>query len=464
VLSKIWEQFLTIVSQEAGSRVVETWLKAVSFYQWDSQHKIVYLLAPNTFVKEWLKSNYTTLFEVHLKRLLHVDVIKIVFIDAPQAGSVVLPSSFENNSSAIIPAHRLPEAPRTGLVKKKAGKSGRYHINKNYRFETFVKGPNNQMAYAAAQAITQKLGKLYNPLFIYGGSGLGKTHLLHAIANEILDHYEKIEILYQPAERFVNEFINAIRFDKVHAFQAKYKAIDVFLVDDIQSISNKEQTQEAFFHIFNAMYDAHKQIVFTSDSYPADIDGLAERLQSRLAWGLVADIQLPTIETKIAIIKRKADLNNQEIPDEVAAFIASRVNSNIRELEGALIRIIAFATLTKQPVCLELAKKVLLRPQSTTQAVVDFERIVSLIENHYSYGLSDLRSRNRSKQLSLARQVAMYCMKKFTTKSLHEIAFYLNRQDHSTVIHAFRQVEQRLKDDMLLNEKLSKIEQDLQSR
>lgn len=468
MLSKIWEQFLTIVSQEAGSRVVETWLKAVSFYQWDSQHKIVYLLAPNTFVKEWLKSNYTTLFEVHLKRLLHVDSLKIVFIDAPDSKAVDQATKSQSintsNGSAIIPARVTSTQGATGLVKKKTPKGGRYHINKNYRFETFVKGPNNQMAYAAAQAITQKLGKLYNPLFIYGGSGLGKTHLLHAIANEINNRYEGIEILYQPAERFVNEFINAIRFDKVHAFQAKYKSIDVFLVDDIQSISNKEQTQEAFFHIFNAMYDAHKQIVFTSDSYPADIDGLAERLQSRLAWGLVADIQVPTTETKIAIIKRKADVNNQEIPDDVANFIASRVNSNIRELEGALIRIIAFASLTKQPVSLELAKKVLLRPSSTSQTVIDFSRIVSSIESHYAYGLSDLRSRNRSKQLSLARQVAMYCMKKFTTKSLHEIAFYLNRQDHSTVIHAYRQIEQRLKDDAGFNQKLSKIEQDLQSQ
>lgn len=460
MLSKIWEQFLAIVHEEAGSRVVETWLKAVSFYQWDAEHKIVYLLAPNSFVKEWLKSNYNTLFEIHLKRLLHVDELKIVFIDAPNTATTNEQSSVSNG--AIIPAHRLPEVHKTGLIKKRISKS-RYHINRNYRFETFVKGPNNQMAYAAAQAIVKKLGKLYNPLFIYGGSGLGKTHLLHAIANEIHDQYEKIEILYQPAERFVNEFINAIRFDKVHSFQAKYKNIDVFLVDDIQSISNKEQTQEAFFHIFNAMYDAHKQIVFSSDSYPADINGLAERLQSRLAWGLVADVQVPSLETKIAIIKRKADINNHEIPDEVAAFIASCALSNIRELEGALIRIIAFATLTKQPISLELAKKVLLRPNSTANTVIDFQRIISSVEDHYSYNLSDLRSRNRSKQLSLARQVAMYCMKKFTTKSLHEIAFYLNRQDHSTVIHAHRQVEQRLKNDTEFSQRINKIEHDIQS-
>jgi chromosomal replication initiator protein len=462
VLETIWEQFLTIVREEAGSRIVETWLKAVSLYQWDSLQKIVYVLAPNSFVKEWIKTNYLTLLHIHLSRLLHVDELKVVFIDAATTSKPM-----QEISTPIIPAHRLPDVfqeKKNSLIKSKSSKN-RYHVNRNYRFETFVKGPNNQMAYAAAVAITQKLGKLYNPLFIYGGSGLGKTHLLHAIANEIKEKNEDIEVLYQPAERFVNEFINAIRFDKVHAFQAKYKNIDVFLVDDVQSISNKEQTQEAFFHIFNTMYDAHKQIVFSSDSYPADIDGLAERLRSRLEWGLVADIQVPSIETKIAIVKRKADLNNQEISDEVATFIGSRVASNIRELEGALIRVIAFASLTRQPITLELAKKVLLRPnniaQNTATQEIDFDRIMNSITQHYSYTLSDLRSRNRSKQLSLARQIAMYCMKKLTEKSLHEIAVYLGRQDHSTVIHAYKQIEQRIKNDSSLGKQIQHIEQEL---
>ncbi|MGE0206924.1 MAG: chromosomal replication initiator protein DnaA [Candidatus Babeliales bacterium] len=456
MLAKIWEQFLAIVREEAGSRVVETWLKAVSLYQWDALEKKVFLLAPNSFVKEWIKSNYMALFGTHLSRLLHVDELKIVFVDAEASDAQ------EEHRTTIIPAHRVSEGPSTALSLKNNQKN-RYHVNKNYRFDTFIKGPNNQMAYAAALAITKKLGKLYNPLFIYGGSGLGKTHLLHAIANEVKRQSEDIQVLYQPAERFVNEFINAIRFDKVHAFQAKYKNIDVFLVDDIQSISNKEQTQEAFFHIFNAMHDAHKQIVFSSDAYPADIDGLAERLRSRLEWGLVADIQVPTLETKIAILKRKAELNNYELPDDVALFVASRVVSNVRELEGALIRIVAFASLTKQHLTLELAKKVLTRTESSKEIVIDFDRIVNLIQSHYTYTLSDLRSRNRSKQLSLARQIAMYCMKKYTSKSLHEIAYYLNRQDHSTVIHAYRHIEKKIKEDELFCQKLHKLEQEVRS-
>ena len=459
VLTTIWEQFLTIVREEAGSRVVETWLKAVSLYQWDSIEKVVYLLAPNTFVKEWIKANYLPMCQTHLSRLLHVDELKIVFIDV--SGKQEGTSSFAN----IIPAQRTSNllATKKNALVNRSGFKNRYHLNKNYLFETFVKGPNNQLAYAAAQAVTQKPGTLYNPLFIYGGSGLGKTHLLHAMANELKRRNEKIEILYQPAERFVNEFINAIRFDKIHLFQAKYKKVDVFLVDDIQSISNKEQTQEAFFHIFNAMYDAHKQIVFSSDSYPADINGLAERLRSRLEWGLVADIQVPTLETKIAIVKRKADLNNQEISDEVAHFIASRVFSNVRELEGALIRVIAFSSITKQPITIELSKKVLLRSEKEEpSSLINFDRITRSIMQHYSYTLADLRLNNRSKQLSLARQTAMYLMKKFTNKSFNEIALYLNRQDHSTVIHAFRQIERRMKSDHTFNQEVQKIEQELQ--
>ncbi|MEX0940728.1 MAG: chromosomal replication initiator protein DnaA [Candidatus Babeliales bacterium] len=459
MLKTIWDQFLTIVREEAGSRVVETWLKAVTLHKWNALDKVVYMLAPNSFVKNWIQSNYLNLFTVHLSRLLHVNDLKIVFIDATAQRQI------EDGAIKIIPAQRINVPTKvteksTALTKSKDLRS-RHFLNKNYLFKTFVTGPNNHMAYAAAVAITQKLGKLYNPLFIYGGSGLGKTHLLHAIANEIKEKHEKVEILYQPADRFVSEFINAIRFDKIHRFQAKYKNIDVFLVDDIQSISNKEQTQEAFFHIFNAMYDAHKQIVFSSDSYPTNIDGLAERLRSRLEWGLVTDVQIPTFETKIAIVKRKADLNNYEIPDDVATYIASRSASNVRELEGALIRVVAYASIIKQQISLEIAKKALYI-EKESRGEINFDCIVKKVTTQYSYTISELRSKNRSKQLSWARQVAMYLMKKHTSKSLNEIALHLNRQDHSTVIHAFKQVEHRIKEEQLLSDQIQKIEQELQ--
>ncbi len=455
-VNTIWEQFLLIVKEEVGSRVVETWLKAVSFYRWDSIQKIVYLHAPNSFVKEWINANYLSILHFHLGRLLNVDAFKLTFIDAlpnPEIEAKIVPAQ-------LVVEHVPRGEKKIGRLVKNTVSTNRDNLNKNYSFDTFIVGPNNQMAYAAAYAVTQKLGKLYNPFFIYGGSGLGKTHLLHAIANELKVKNKQIEVLYQPADRFVNEFINAIRFDKVHQFQMKYKAIDVLLVDDIQCISNKEQTQEAFFNIFNTLYDAHKQIVFSSDSYPTDMEGVAERLRSRLAWGLVADVLVPTFETKIAILQRKADLNNEHLPDDVAHFIASRVVSNIRELEGALIRVTAFATLTNQSISLDLAKKVL-RSQDSQQTPIDFERIVKLIGNHYSYTLTDLRSRNRSKQLSLVRQLAMYFMKTFTDKSLHEIALYLGRTDHSTVIHALKQVQERMQIDYAFNEHINRMKENI---
>jgi len=300
VIESIWEEFLKIVREEAGSRVVETWLKAVSLSRWDAIEKIVYLQAPNTFVKEWLKSNYTQLFSLHLGRLLNVDSPRIVFINDEKDKTFVPATSAE-----IVPL--VQSKPRKALVKTSAFKSHGF-INRSYTFDTFVVGPSNQLSYAAAHAVTEKPGCLYNPLFIYGDSGLGKTHLMHAIANEIKEKNKKASILYQTTDRFVNEFINAIRFDKVHKFKAKYKDIDVLLIDDVQFISNKEQTQEAFFHIFNSLHDAHKQIVFSSDAIPQNIQGLAERLRSRMSWGLVTDIYTPTLETKIAILKKKSGI------------------------------------------------------------------------------------------------------------------------------------------------------------
>ncbi|MBI2774816.1 chromosomal replication initiator protein DnaA [Candidatus Dependentiae bacterium] len=467
MLATIWEQFLVIASQEAGSRVVETWLKAVCLHRWDSLHKIVYVKAPNAFIKEWIKTNYLAIFHMHLSRLFNVDQLKIVFIEESELIVSHDEKSDHDETIRVLPAQRIARQPlqeKKGTKVVKFGTPIRHQLNKNFIFDTFIVGPNNHMAYAAAYAVTQKLGKLYNPLFIYGGSGLGKTHLMHAIAHEVKLHHRNVEVLYQPADRFVSEFIYAIRFDKVHQFQSKYKDIDVLLIDDIQCISNKEQTQEAFFHIFNTLYDAHKQIVFSSDSYPSNIQGIAERLRSRMASGLVVDVQMPTIETKIAILKRKAELQGEELPDDVAAFIASSVNSNIRELEGAFIRINAFAHLMKQPITLELAKKVLvvrMSKESGERSQVDFDRIVKTIGTHYRYTLGDLRSKKRSKELSWVRQLAMYFMRNLTDKSLHEIAHYLGRSDHSTVIHAFKQVQDRVEADREFQDQINRMKHEM---
>ncbi len=460
MIDSIWEEFLKIVAQEAGSHVVHTWFKAVCLSQWDAFEKIVYLKAPNLFIKEWIKSNYLNLFQQHLSRLLNVDKISVIFLDNHYPDEKMAAGT----EPAIIPAVATRDFSIT--IKKNSSLKKHYekqksYINKNYQFDSFVVGPSNQLAYAAAHAVTEKIGKLYNPLFIYGGSGLGKTHLLHAIGNEIKLRNKKTEILYQTADHFVNEFINAIRFDKVSQFKEKYTEIDVLLIDDVQFISNKEQTQEAFFHIFNMLYESHKQIVFSSDSDPACINGLAERLRSRFEWGLVTDIQVPTTETKIAILKRKLEMQNQEISDDVLYFIAARVMSNIRELEGALIRITAYAALTNQPITIELSKKLLMRNNEAKEIIVDFNRIIKCLTKHYSYSLQDLRSQGRDKKLSLVRQLAMYLMKKLTNKSLHEIGLFLGRKDHTTVLHAINKIENYLQNDVTFNKEIKRLEQEI---
>lgn len=455
MISDIWSEFLILANQEAGSRVVETWFKAVTLIDWDKPTKSVSLEVPNQFVKDWIQAHYIPLIESHLKRLLHVDTLNIILSDATsknheiKADAVIPVTPSTTSQVTVIPARSsLP-------VKKKPV------MKRSYTFDTFVVGPSNSLAYAAAKAVAQKPGDIYNPLFVYGDSGLGKTHLLHAIGNEIKENRPRTVTLYQTADRFVTEFINAIRFDKVYAFQAKYKAADILLIDDIQFISNKEQTQEAFFHIFNTLYDAQKQIVFSSDTFPHDIQGLAERLRYRLSWGLVVDMYVPSFEMKIAILKRKAEVNMVALEDDVAHFIATQAIANVRELEGYLIRVMAFASLTGQPITLDLAKKVLYRAGGEKKTTITFERVVQVVSQHFSCDLKALQSKERNKDVSLARHVTMFLMKKITDKSLRDIGSLLGGRDHSTVMHGLDKVEQSAQTDKEFKRKLEEIEKSI---
>ncbi len=457
-MQEIWKEFLAIIREEAGSRVVETWFKAIVLDRWDATERIVYLVAPNSFVRNWVKKHYLSLMMMHLGRLLHVENPRIEFVSPGVATTKAPPQSIEpssNKSVTIIPASvvRSKNALMHNYPKKARS------INSTYSFDNFVVGPSNSLAYAAAHAVTEQPGMRYNPLFIYGKSGLGKTHLMHAIGNAIRQRYNTAKVLYQTADRFVSEFISAIRFNKVHKFKNKYHAVDVLLVDDMQFIAHKEHTQEAFFHIFNALYESHKQIVFSSDTFPQDLQGIADRLRSRLASGLVTDIHEPSLETKIAILKKKAAVNNEQIDNEVAHFIAMHSASNIRELEGSLIRVIAFAALTKQPVTLDLATKVLVRASKTSAPeIVDCKRIFKTIDKHYSYNYADLCSKNRNKELSEARQVAMFLIKKLTDKSLRDIGNLLGGRDHSTVMHGLQKIELQLKTNRDLAAKIKQLE------
>lgn len=464
-LDLIWQEFLKIINEEAGSRTVETWFKVVTLSEWNPESRTVYLKVPNTFVREWLLKNYLPLIKTHLGRLLNESNLNIIFLDQTKSELAVLPTdvavvenNFAKHSEIVV------SLDNTTALARNCERSPKNGLNQIYQFDTFVVGPNNSLAVAAAQAVADKPGFLYNPLFIYGDSGLGKTHLLYAIANHIKRMNANLRVLYQSADRFVNEFINAIRFDRIVAFEDKYKNVDVLLIDDIQFISNKEQTQEAFFHIFNSLYEARKQIVFSSDSLPKDIQGLAQRLKSRLDSGLVTDIQKPSLEIKIAIIKKKADFHQQALPDDVAHFIASKSSANIRELEGLLIRLFAFSSLTKQSVSLDLAHRVLLKPEKESESKKskgDLNKIAKKVSDYYNCNLNELKSSCRLKSITFARHVAMYLMKKHTDLSLVDIGFFFKRKDHSTVIHAIEKIENFKSLDSKFNSDLEKIEHEL---
>ena len=457
----IWQDFLKIAEVELGIRAVETWIKAVSFYRYDMVMQKVYLKAPNTFVKDWVQTHYYTLFEVHLKRLLNTEIISIQFFVGDETAESMVVDDAQEVVMPVVVQKKSRSSEHYAPAKKIDSHQMLNRLNQNYTFDSFVVGPNNSFAYAAARAVVDKLGKLYNPLLLYGGSGLGKTHLLHSIGNDVLAHNPQAVVLYQTTDRFVNEFINAIRFNQMPTFNAKYKQIDVLLIDDIQFMANKDQTQEAFFHIFNSLYDAHKQIVFSSDVLPRELGGLADRLRSRLEWGLVADLQVPRLETKIAILKRKAFAQNEILSDEAANLIAQRVISNVRELEGSLIRVLAFASLTNQAVSVDLITKVLGHDQPSHSVIIEFDAITKVIQKHFFYGLTELRSKNRTKDISLARQITMYVMKQVTNKSLREIGEFLNRKDHTTIAHAIQRIDDLRKIDVDLDSRLLKLEKEL---
>lgn len=458
----IWQDFLKIAEAELGIRAVETWIKAVSFYRYDEAMQKVYLKAPNSFVKDWVQTHYNNLFEVHLKRLLQIDFISIhFFVGNETSESVIIDSEVSIVPQTSVISAKKSRAAQYAPAKKIDSNQMINRLNSLYTFDSFVVGPNNSFAYAAARAVVDKLGKLYNPLLLYGGSGLGKTHLLHSIGNNVLAVNPDAVVLYQTTDRFISEFINAIRFNQMQNFNAKYKQIDVLLIDDIQFMANKEQTQEAFFHIFNSLYDANKQIVFSSDVLPRDLGGLADRLKSRLEWGLVADLQVPRLETKIAILKRKAFAQNEILSDEAANLIARRAISNVRELEGSLIRVLAFASLTNQAVTIDLIGKVLGSEQQSHSVIIEFDAITKVIQKHYFYGLTELRSKNRTKDISLARQITMYLMKQVTHKSLREIGEFLNRKDHTTIAHAIQRIDDLRKIDNDLDFRLLNLEREL---
>lgn len=463
----IWNEFLKIVREEAGSQVVETWFKAVKFKNWDSLRQLVTLQMPNQFVTRWVKDHYLNLLKTHLARLLHVSDLAIEFdsskIEAatmsPIVPAVVSRPSFHpsNTYTGVV---RVDDPLELWHQRCRASK-----VNEIYTFDTFIVGPSNSLAHAAAVAIANNLGKEYNPLLIYGGTGLGKTHLLHCIGSEVLRKYPEKKVRYETSDRFINEFISSIRQEKIHAFRQKYEKLDLLLLDDIQFFSNKEQTQEIFFHIFNALHEKQKYIVMSSDTVPQKIDGLQERLKSRLNWGLSVDIQAPALETKIAILQKKSETLGIRLDAGAAELIASAVNSNVRELEGVLTRINAFSALMNKPISVEIVSQVLVSVGGETKREgVLLHDVLKVVGKYYNMSVVDIKSKKRSKDIATVRQIAFYLMKKLTYSPLQVIGEYVGSRNHSTVIHALAKIENMMKQDIHLAEKVAAIEHDIVTR
>ncbi len=416
----LWDEVLARVESKINRHSFATWFRPTSFLADDGA--TLRVSVPNTQFREWLSKNY-------------LGVLQEALVEVGRAEARVV---FEERPEDAAPAH-APAAPPA--VEREAT-----HLNPKYTFESFVVGSSNQFAHAAARAVAEFPSKSYNPLFIYGGVGLGKTHLMHAIGHYILAREKRLNVLYISTDRFINEMINAIRFDRLQAFRQKYRLIDVLLVDDIQFIAGKDRTQEEFFHIFNALHDSQKQIVVSSDCPPRQIPTIEERLHSRFEWGLIADIQPPDIETKVAILRKKAEAERVEVPENVALFIASKVRTNIRELEGSLIRLIAYASLTGREIDLPLAQETLRDLLHTEEKPVTIEMIQKFVADHYSLKISELKAKNNSKSVATPRQIAMYISKNLTGASLPEIGKEFGGKHHSTVIHSIRKIEEMRKD------------------
>ena len=421
----VWDLVLARIETMVNSHSYSTWFKPTFFVR--DTGTVITVRVPNPMFVEWLTKHYSVVLTEALAAVGRPGVV-VSFL--PE-GALLDTQPVEAPTSSAVGSSDHEDAFVAG-----AG------LNPRYTFETFIVGPSNQFAHAACRAVAEAPSRSYNPLFIYGGVGLGKTHLMHAVGQYVLQHDPSLNLTYISSERFMNEMINALRYDRILDFRERYRSVDVLLVDDIQFVSGKEGTQTEFFHTFNALYDAQKQIVISSDRPPHEITQLEERLRSRFEWGLIADIQPPDIETKIAILKRKAEAEAVPLPDNVAMFIAGRVKSNIRELEGSLVRLIAYASLTGREISLELAQDVLRNVLDQDVRAVTIDAIQKFVADYYQLKVADLKSRNNAKSVAMPRQVAMFLCKALTHASLPEIGRSFGNKHHSTVIHSIKRVEQ----------------------
>ncbi len=424
-MTDIWNAILKRLEGRLDAKELKTWFGPTRQIDFDPRPDagVLRVAVPSRVFAEWIESR-------------HGDVLKSASADA---GFPALEIRFETDRPE--PALSLPAGAPPGPAPRESVSSPRF------TFENFVVGSSNQFAHAAARAVAETPSRSYNPLFLYGGVGLGKTHLMHAIAQEVLRRSPHMRVLYLSAERFLNDLINALRFERMHEFKQRYRELDVLLMDDVQFIAGKDSTQEEFFHTFNALHDAQKQIVVTSDALPKEIPTLEERLRSRFEWGLIADIQPPDLEMKVAIIRKKAEAEKTEVPNDVAMFIAGTVKSNVRELEGRLNRVMAFSSLTGRPLSVELARETLRDIVGTEEHRAVPSEILKAVASHYGLRVSDMKAKSNAKPVAFPRQVAMYLCRKLTELSYPEIGRLFNDKHHSTVMHSVEKIGRMVEDD-----------------
>ncbi|ODS58680.1 MAG: chromosomal replication initiator protein DnaA [Acidobacteria bacterium SCN 69-37] len=430
---------------------VETKVNRYSYYQWfqhtallEDRGQTLVIRVADPMVVDWLTKHYAVIIDEALAEVGRAGTHLQFQPDGTAAAAPQRPQAAPRPETRPSPPDP-DDGPAASEIHGIGGLSPRYS------FDTFIVGASNQFAHAACRAVAEAPSRSYNPLFLYGGVGLGKTHLMHAIGHYVLTQSPNLSLTYISAERFMNEVVNAIRFDRIMEFRERYRSVDILLVDDIQFIVGKERTQTEFFHTFNALHDAQKQIVLSSDCPPHQISELEERLRSRFEWGLIADIQPPDLETKIAILKRKAEAEGVTLPDDVALYIANRSKSNIRELEGSLIRLLAYASLKGQDVSMPLVQEALRDVLRHEERAVTIDMIQKFVADYYQLKVTELKSKNKNSSIALPRQVAMYLCKVLTTASLPEIGKSFGGKHHSTVIHSIRKVEEMRQKDTAFN-------------
>ena len=438
-LNTLWEKTLDIIKSELSEVSFNAWIK--SCQPISMSNTSIKISVPNSFTQDILNKRYKDLVANSIKAVCSklYDIEFVILSDTSDKENLKIKS--DKPTKSIIVNDEMSST-----------------LNPKYTFNSFVIGNSNRFAHAASLAVAEAPAKAYNPLFIYGGVGLGKTHLMHAIGHYILESNPNAKVVYVSSEKFTNELINAIKDDKNEEFRSKYRNVDVLLIDDVQFIAGKERTQEEFFHTFNALHDANKQIILSSDRPPKEIPTLEDRLRSRFEWGLIADIQVPDFETRMAILKKKADVENLNVANDVMGYIASKIKSNIRELEGALIRIIAYSSLTNREVSVDLATEALKDIISKKQGKhVTIDAIQDVVASYYNLRIEDLKSQRRTRSVAYPRQIAMYLSRKLTDMSLPKIGEEFGGRDHTTVIHAYEKISENLKTDDTLQHTVNNI-------